>query len=66
MKFVSVSGDLRVLGKNEAIRLLVEKHRRTEIALRVCEESQVRQSLERGREFLRGKLAEYLGVPLEV
>ena len=65
MKLVRISGDLRVLGRNEAIRLLLMKHRRIEQAMRVCEEPQILGALRRGREFVRGKLAEY-GVPLEI
>ena len=65
MKLVSICGDLRVLGKNEAIRLLLLKHKRIEQALRVCEEPRIQATLRRAQEFVRGKLAEY-GVPLEV
>lgn len=65
MQLCRIAGELHVLGKNEAVRLLLEKHRHIELAMRVCQEPRVVASLERARQFVRWKMAEY-GIPLEV
>lgn len=64
MKLIRVGGELEVLGRNEAVRVLLRKHRQITIAQSVCEETEIQASLRRAKEYVRGKLAKY-GVPLE-